>query len=58
VLAGRSLGEAMYQARWSILRSYKNPLGILYTLHADADIRVRRPVPSALARRPTIDGFA
>jgi len=43
LLAGSSVGEAMFHARWQMLRRRKNPLGLAYGLHADPDIRVRRP---------------
>jgi hypothetical protein len=42
LLEGDSLGVAIYEARWALLREHKNPLGILYTMYADPDITVRQ----------------
>ncbi len=44
LLSGRTLGEAMYKAKWSMLRDKKNPLGIIYTTYADPNMRVSKAV--------------
>jgi hypothetical protein len=44
LLAGASLGDAIYAAKWVMLRQYNNPLGILYTVYANPELRVSRPV--------------
>jgi hypothetical protein len=44
LLAGFSIGEALHAVRWKLLASLRNPLGILYSLYAEPEIRVRRPV--------------
>jgi hypothetical protein len=36
LLNGASVSTALWRARWRMLHRYKNPLGILYTLYADA----------------------
>jgi hypothetical protein len=46
LIQGYTLGESLFRARWSLLKHYKNPLGILYTVYANPDLRVRRPLPS------------
>ncbi len=40
LLGGFSLGNAMLSAKWTLLRRYLNPLGILYVAYADPDIRL------------------
>lgn len=47
LIRGNSLGEAIYRARWDLLKRYKNPLGILYTVYANPDLHVRKPLPEA-----------
>jgi len=44
LLRGCNLSTAIHLARWMLLRRYKNPLGILYTLFGNPDMRVRKPV--------------
>lgn len=43
LLKKHSLGEALYKAKWDMIEYHKNPLGILYTLYADPDIKVNEP---------------
>jgi hypothetical protein len=43
LLQGNPLGAAIHAARWTILRRYNNPLGILYSVYANPDLRVRKP---------------
>jgi hypothetical protein len=45
-LAGRSVGDAMYRARWKLLKGHKNPLGILYGLFGNPDIVVESVRPA------------
>jgi hypothetical protein len=47
LLAGDSIGEAMVKARVHLLEKHRSPLGLLYTLHADPDIKVTHKVPEA-----------
>jgi hypothetical protein len=49
LLLGTPLGRAIHVSRWQLLRSRRNPLGILYTMYAEPETRVRRPV-----QKPTI----
>lgn len=44
LLTGSSLGTAIHTTRWKLLERHRNPLGLLYTVHADPEIRVQRPV--------------
>lgn len=44
LLKGLSLGRAIYDAKWEMLRERKNPLGILYTVYADPDLHVSKGV--------------
>ncbi len=46
LLKGLNLGKAMREAKWEMLRDENNPLGILYILYADPDMRVKKPVGS------------
>jgi hypothetical protein len=39
LLNGLNLGEAIYEAKWAMLKNC-NPLGILYTNYADPELRV------------------
>lgn len=48
LIHGATLGEAMFQTTWRLLKQYKNPLGILYTIYADPELKVRRPIPDAV----------
>jgi hypothetical protein len=41
---GHPIGQSLLLARWNLLTRYKNPLGLMYTLFAEPEIRVRRPV--------------
>jgi hypothetical protein len=43
-VGGLQLGHALHAARWHMLRKYRSPLGILYTLYADPEIEVRNKV--------------
>ena len=42
-LEGRTLGEAMYEARIQLLRDRFNLVGALYSAHANPDLRLRSP---------------
>jgi hypothetical protein len=53
LLEGEPLGNAVRQARWRMLKDYKNPLGLLYTVYADPALRVRKPADQTTIRRPT-----
>ena len=44
LIDGKSVGEASYISRRELLRLHNNPLGVLYTVYADPDLRVRKPV--------------
>jgi hypothetical protein len=41
-LEGMDIGQALYASRWKLLKDKKNPLGILYSLYAEPEIRVRK----------------
>lgn len=49
-VGGLPLGRALHAARWHMLRKHSSPLGILYTLFADAEIEVRSKVESLRAK--------
>jgi hypothetical protein len=40
LLDGGTVGYAMHQAKWDLLRLFKNPLGVLYTLYGNPDLAV------------------
>lgn len=44
LLQGNSLGRAVYDTKWKLIREKNNPLGIVYTIYADPDLHVSRPV--------------
>lgn len=37
-----TLGQAIYKAKWQLLKKYLNPLGVLYSMYANPDLRVER----------------
>jgi hypothetical protein len=39
LLFGQSVGDSVQEARWTLVDIHCNPLGLLYTLHADPDLR-------------------
>lgn len=41
LLRQRSVGRALHDAKWALLTSGHNPLGILYTFYGDPDLLVR-----------------
>jgi hypothetical protein len=41
LIRGHCLGEAMYRARWRLVRYLNNPLGILYAIYANPDLHVQ-----------------
>ncbi|RZB13669.1 CHAT domain-containing protein [Streptomyces sp. F001] len=45
LLNGRTVGEALYEAKWDLLRSRKNPMGLLYSLYGMSALQVA-PLPS------------
>jgi len=47
LLSGNRLGKAIHDAKWSMLRDRLSPLGILYTVYADPDLHVSKPVDVA-----------
>jgi CHAT domain-containing protein len=44
---GATVGEAVHEARWRLLQDRGNPLGLLYSVHNFAELRVL-PKPSSL----------
>jgi hypothetical protein len=45
LLQGRTVGEAMYDARWHLMDVHSNPLGLLYTFHGNPDLKLAEPHP-------------
>ena len=43
LLKGRSIGAAMYDARWHLMEVHGNPLGLLYTFYGNPDLKVAHP---------------
>ena len=39
-----SVGQALYNAKWEMLRKKSNPLGMLYVVYADPDLHVSKPI--------------
>jgi hypothetical protein len=44
LLNSQTLGDAIYSSRWHFLLTYKNPLGLLYIIYANPDLRVAVPL--------------
>jgi hypothetical protein len=44
LIKGKSVGESVYFARREFLKYNNNPLGILYTVYVDPDLRVSHPM--------------
>ncbi len=44
LLSGATLGDAVHRAKWAMLTKHNNPLGILYTVYADPDLRLSKPI--------------
>jgi hypothetical protein len=40
LLGGKTVGEAMHEARWHLMARHRNPLGLLYTFHGNVDLKV------------------
>jgi hypothetical protein len=58
LLDGKEIGEALHATRWKLLDDNMNPLGLLYSLYAEPEIRVWR-TDSPLAERaesPMVQG--
>ncbi|MFC7549332.1 CHAT domain-containing protein [Plantactinospora sp. GCM10030261] len=49
VRAGAEVGEALHAAKWRLLQDLGNPLGLLYSVHALAALRLT-PIPYPRAR--------
>lgn len=47
LLQGHTVATAVRNARWSLLRRHRNPLGLLYVAFATPDLRVRPPLVQA-----------
>jgi len=41
LMAGEDVGAALQRAKWAILRRYRNPLGLLYTMYGNTRLRIR-----------------
>jgi hypothetical protein len=54
-LANNRLADCIYRARWNTLSDYRNPLGLLYSVYADAGLRLR-PAQESVSKQPTTDG--
>jgi hypothetical protein len=40
LFTGATVGQALYQAKWAVLQDWGNPMGILYSIHDGANLRV------------------
>ena len=40
LLDGQSVGDSVHESRRAFLEQHRNPLGLLYAVHCDADTRV------------------
>jgi hypothetical protein len=48
LLKGRTIGEAIYDARWHLMDRHGNPLGLLYTVYGNPDLKVAHPRPGGV----------
>jgi hypothetical protein len=55
LLAGRSLGTALVKARCWIVYEYGNPLGALYALYADPDVRLEPHLAQSRFQHPSFE---
>ncbi len=42
LLSGKTVGEAMHEARWHLMDRHRNPLGLLYSFYGNIDLGVSR----------------
>ena len=42
LLKGKTVGAAMYEARWHLMDKHGNPLGLFYTFHGNVDLHLAR----------------
>jgi hypothetical protein len=57
LLDGESAGEALNAAKWDMVKTLRNPLGILYTMYADPDLRIGSNAKEALGWRRLLKPF-
>jgi hypothetical protein len=59
LIRGSTVGQSILRARWDLLKTYHNPLGLMYALFAAPEIHVRRPVrqPSVQVANGGISSF-
>jgi hypothetical protein len=43
LLNGKTVGEAMYEARWHLMDKHGNPLGLFYTFYGNVDLKLAAP---------------
>jgi hypothetical protein len=43
LLNGKTVGEAMYEARWHLMDKHGNPLGLFYTFYGNVDLKLAPP---------------
>jgi CHAT domain len=43
LLDGKTVGEAMYEARWHLMDVHGNPLGLFYTFYGNVDLKLAAP---------------
>jgi hypothetical protein len=54
LLNGRTVGQAMYDARWHLMDKHRNPLGLLYTFYGNVDLKLSRSHQSGIDAACTI----
>ena len=53
LIHGSTMGKSMLTARWELLKTYRNPLGLMYALFAEPEIRISAAYPNYLYKRQT-----
>jgi hypothetical protein len=51
LLDGEPAGQALNGAKWDMIETLRNPLGILYTMYADPDLHIGSPEKEVLGWR-------
>jgi hypothetical protein len=49
LVRGATLGMAVFNARWTLLKRRNNPLGLLYSVYANPYATVRKPLRNAVS---------
>ncbi|MBY5704138.1 hypothetical protein HFO38_15625 [Rhizobium leguminosarum] len=57
LIRGVEIGDTVLLTRWELLKTYRNPLGLMYTIFAEPEIRVMRPVEEPAMQQTPSSGI-